>query len=264
MKCKNINEYIQEIQSKGEYTFSFKDALATLKITDDALRMALHRLKAKKTIIGIHDKFYLIVPLEYRKAGVLPPTWFIDALMNHLECDYYVGLLSAASLQGAGHQQPQQFQIVVNKNLRPIQKHRIDIHFFYKSNLNNDQRMKLKTPTGYLWISKPEFTAIDLIAYFKSVGYFSNIVTVFSELLDKLDAETLLAHSKNNVPFAILQRLGYLLDLCEGEKVTHLLHDWLMQQKIRRVPLRPDKNVKDAILNKKWKVWVNDEVEVDI
>src|ERR1700691_5575594 len=122
MKCKNLNEYIQEIQSKGEYTFTYENALNALKIADEALRMSLHRLQAKKAIIRIHEKFYLIVPLEYRKAGALPPTWFVDALMSYLNCNYYVGLLSAASLQGAGHQQPQQFQVVVNKILRPIQK----------------------------------------------------------------------------------------------------------------------------------------------
>lgn len=263
MKCKNVNEYVQEIQGQGEYTFSHNDALKALQCSDDVLRMALHRLQAKKIILRIYEKFYLIVPVEYRKVGVLPPTWFIDALMNHLNCDYYVGLLSAASLQGAGHQQPQQFQVIVNKILRPLQKRRIDIRFFYKSNLNNNQRMKLKTATGYLWISKPEVTAIDLVTYIKSVGYLGNVITVLSELLEKIDPETLLACAKNKVPFSILQRLGYLLDLCEVNKVTHILHEWLVQQKIRRVSLRPDRDIKGAILNQKWKVFVNDVMEVD-
>lgn len=263
MICKNLHEYIQTIQGKGEYTFTYETALSTLKISDKALRMALHRQQVKKNIIRIHEKFYLIVPIEYRKAGSLPPTWFIDALMNHLGCDYYVGLLSAASLQGAGHQQPQQFQVMVNKILRSVQKRRINIRFFYKSELNNNEKMKLKTTTGYLWISKPEVTAIDLITYFKSVGYFSNVVTVLSELLENLDPKALLAYSINKVPLAILQRLGYLLDFCEGEKITYLLHEWLIQQKIRKVPLRPDKNIKNAHFNQKWKIWVNDIVEVD-
>lgn len=112
MKCKNLNDFIQGIQSKGEYTFGYEDALKALDDSDEALRMALHRLQAKNIIVRIHEKFYLIVPVEYRKAGALPPTWFIDALMNHLNCDYYVGLLSAASLQGAGHQQPQKFLLL--------------------------------------------------------------------------------------------------------------------------------------------------------
>lgn len=263
MKSKNLNEYIQDIQSKGEYTFSYAGALNALQYSDDALRMALHRLQAKKIIMRIHEKFYLIVPIEYRKAGTLPPTWFIDALMDNLNCEYYVGLLSAASLQGAAHQQPQQFQIVVNKILRPVEKRRIDIRFFYKNNLNNTQKSKLKTVTGYLWISKPEVTAIDLITYIKNVGYLGNVVTVLSELLEKLDPAELLARSKEKVPLAILQRLGYLLDLCEGEKISYLLHEWLVRQKIRRIPLRSDKSVKGAILNQKWKVLINDIIEID-
>lgn len=263
MKCHNLYQFVQETQSRGEYTFNFDDALKILGITENALRLALQRLQTKKIIVRIYEKFYLIVPVEYRKAGTLPATWFIDALMEHLHGDYYVGLLSAAALQGAGHQQPQQFQVVVNKILHPIQKGRIDIRFFKKSNVTDNQRMKIKTTTGYLWISKPEVTAIDLITYIKNVGYLGNVATVLADLLETLDAGALLARAKENIPLAILQRLGYLLDFCEGQKITHLLNEWLAQQKMRRVPLRPDKHAKNAILNKKWKILINDVVEVD-
>jgi len=263
MKYEKLYELVQDIQSRGEYTFRFGDVLKTLGTTETALRLALHRLQVKKVIIRLHEKFYLIIPIEYRKAGVLPPTWFIDSLMNHLQCDYYVGLLSAAALQGAGHQQPQQFQVVVNKIFRPIQKNRIDIRFFKKSHLNDNQRMKLKTATGYLWISKPEVTAIDLINYIKSTGYLGNVVTVLTELLEKINSEELLIQCKNQVPLAILQRLGYLLDFCGGEKVTSLLYDWLKQQKLQIVSLRPDKDVNDATMDKKWKIMVNEIMEGD-
>jgi len=263
MKHEKLYEFVQNIQSRGEYTFSFEDALKNLVISEIALRSALQRLQTKKVIVRLHEKFYLIVPVEYRKAGALPPTWFIDALMSHLNCDYYVGLLSAAALQGAGHQQPQQFQIVGNKIFRPIHKNRIDIQFFKKSYLKDNQKIKLKTTTGYLWISKPEVTVIDLITHVKNVGYLNNVVTVLAELLETLDPKELLESAKDKVPLAILQRLGYLLDFCGGEKVTCLLHEWLMQQKIQIVSLRPDKHAEGAIVSKKWNVRVNDVIEVD-
>ncbi len=263
MKHESLYEFVQNIQSRGEYTFNFEDALKNLGVSVVALRSALRRLQTKKVILRLHEKFYLIVPVEYRKAGALPPTWFIDALMNHLNCDYYVGLLSAAALQGAGHQQPQQFQVVVNKIFRPIHKHRIDIQFFKKSYLQDNQKIKLKTTTGYLWISKPEVTVIDLIAYINNVGYLSHVVTVLAELLERLDPKELFESAKDKVPLAILQRLGYLLDFCGGEKVTFLLHEWLMQQKTQIVSLRPDKHAEGAIVNKKWNVRVNDIMEID-
>lgn len=263
MKHEILLEFVENTQSHGEYTFSFNQALKHLGISKIALISALQRLQKKKVIVRMHEQFYLIVPIEYRNAGTLPPTWFIDSLMTHLNCDYYVGLLSAAALHGAGHQQPQQFQVIANKIFRPIQKNRIDIHFYKKSQINIKQKIKLKTPTGYLWVSKPEVTAIDLVAYMKSVGYLSNVVTVLSELLEKLDPRELLESAMDKIPIAILQRLGYLLDFCGGEQVSHLLHEWLQGQKIQIIPLRPDKDKENTEVNQKWKVQVNDIIEVD-
>jgi len=48
---------------------------------------------------------YVLVPLEYLHAGAPPPSWFIDDLMKAMERPYYVGLLSAAGIHGASHQQ---------------------------------------------------------------------------------------------------------------------------------------------------------------
>lgn len=39
--------------------------------------------------------------------------------MKFLGQPYYVGLLSAAALHGAAHHQPQEFQVVTNKQFRP-------------------------------------------------------------------------------------------------------------------------------------------------
>ena len=68
----------------------------------------------------------MIVPLEYLHAGGPPPSLFIDDLMKAMERPYYVGLLSAAALHGASHQQPQEFQVFSDRPIRPIQVGRSD------------------------------------------------------------------------------------------------------------------------------------------
>jgi hypothetical protein len=40
--------------------------------------------------------------------------------MRRLDLAYYAGLLSAAQLHGAAHQRPQEFQVFLAKNRRPI------------------------------------------------------------------------------------------------------------------------------------------------
>ena len=44
---------------------------------------------------------------------MIPADWFIAELMQFLDLPYYVGVLSAAALHGAAHQQAQEFHVVV-------------------------------------------------------------------------------------------------------------------------------------------------------
>lgn len=99
------------------------------------------------------------MPLEHRVAGAPPPSWYIDALMQHHKQPYYVALLSAAALHGAAHQQPQTFQVMTNKPLRPILVGRARVNFFVKKNIEDTAVVKIKTTTGFTTV------LINLILY---------------------------------------------------------------------------------------------------
>ena len=43
---------------------------------------------------------------ENRVAGAPPASWYIDDFMKAIGAPYYVGVLTAAALHGAAHQQP--------------------------------------------------------------------------------------------------------------------------------------------------------------
>ncbi len=63
-------------------------------------------------------------PPEHRTWGVVPASWWIDAMMKHLDRSYYVGLLTAAAaIHGPERQAPQVFQVFVahsiNRALEP-------------------------------------------------------------------------------------------------------------------------------------------------
>jgi predicted transcriptional regulator of viral defense system len=56
--------------------------------------------------------FYVIIPPDYSKQGIIPPYLYIDDLMKSLDTPCYVGLLSAAALYGAAHQQPTVYTVI--------------------------------------------------------------------------------------------------------------------------------------------------------
>jgi hypothetical protein len=107
MNPRSASEYVDHIQSRARYTFTRSELEVELKLGRAALTKALQRLHRAGRIQMIRRGFFVIVPLEYAAGGLVPPDWFIDDLMRFLEQPYYVGVLTAATLHGAGHQQPQ-------------------------------------------------------------------------------------------------------------------------------------------------------------
>jgi hypothetical protein len=107
--------WVEKQQSWGKYVFSLEQIRSDFPdITEQALILALTRLSTKGRVLSVYKGFYLIIPPEYTSRGLLPPMLFIDSLMKFVDKPYYVGLLSAAALNGAAHQQPQEFFVVTN------------------------------------------------------------------------------------------------------------------------------------------------------
>lgn len=259
---KTLSEYVDYLQSRGIYVFTQKKAKKAIGSSIWAIRIAANRLIAKKRIVKLRYTFYLIIPLEYLTAGAPFPSWYIDALMQHHKQPYYVALLSAAALHGAAHQQPQIFQVMTNKPLRPIKIGRARVRFFVKKNIEKCEITKKNTETGTMNISTPEMTAFDLISYADRIGALNHVATVLIELSEAIDPMKLLRVAKNE-KLIVVQRLGYLLEKYGKQKVTDPLCSWLSQQKPRAVSLRTDKIYKLASKNKNWQVYVNEKIEVD-
>ncbi len=259
---KSLLDYVDYLQSQGEYLFKQTTAKKILGCSTWAIRIAANRLIDKKRIIKLRYAFYLIIPLEYRTAGAPPPDWYIDALMKHHKQPYYVALLSAAALHGAAHQQPQVFQVMTNKPLRPIKIGRAKIQFFVKKEIQKCETTTKQTETGYMNVSTPEITAFDLVRYADRAGSLNHVATILIELSEEIDPEKLVKAAENE-KLIIVQRLGYLLEKYGLEKVTTQLHIWVAKQKLRFIPLRADKDYRTALKNKDWKIFINEKIEVD-
>lgn len=265
MNQKNTNYFIDQLQSQGRYSFAREEILVKNGQSIHALRRALERLQQKGRVVLVSRGFYVIIPLEYRESGILPAEWFIHDLMNHLDLSYYVGLLSAAAFHGAAHQRLQQFQVLSQKQLRPIFLKGLTLRFFLKKNLYlSSGIVKIKTETGFLRASSPELTALDLVKYPKPSGGLGNISTVLSELGEKISGNELLVFARREKRFVYIQRLGYLLDHLGYASRTEALASWLSKQKLHPVLLDPSQRKGEFLFNKKWRLFENQTIEAEI
>jgi predicted transcriptional regulator of viral defense system len=258
-----LARYADSLQGKGRYSFRREEAVKALGVSDEALQTAARRLAAKKRLVSPRRGFYVIVPIEYRSAGAPPPDWFIDELMKFQERPYYVGLLSAAALHGAAHQQPQEFQVVSDAPLRPTKAGRARLHFFTKRHFEPTPTIQMKTETGLMRVSTPEATALDLVRYASSAGHLANVATVLAELVEKIEPKKLVETAKLDVELSHVQRLGYLLDLVEAARLADPLAVWAASQRPRTVMLRPGREARGAKRDERWHLVVNEDIEVD-
>jgi predicted transcriptional regulator of viral defense system len=257
--------YIDDLQGCGRYTFQQVEALNALGVSPLALRRAAGRLVAKGRVVAPRRGFFVIVPLEYRSAGGPPASWFIDDLMRFHEQPYYVGLLSAAALQGAAHQQPQEFQVVTSRPLRPTSLGRSRIRFFTKRYIATTPTVEVKTETGQMRVSSPEATALDLVRYSTKVGHLNQVATVLTELVEQLDKRRLLKAAQSDFELSCAQRLGFLLDLIGAGEQTDALAQWIANQHPQYVSLRADRGttIAEPERNERWRLLVNEVVEPD-
>lgn len=222
--------------------------------------MTLRRLAKAGRLIVPHAGFYVIVDAQHRAAGTLPPEWFVPELMKALGRPYYVGLLSAAQIHGAAHHRPQVFQVVIPaRALRPIRAGNASIRFYGKGLFGLSETVEAKTHAGMIRVATPGTTAWDLVRYFKAAGGLENVITVLSELGEKLDAKGLRATALRHGDKLVTQRLGYLLDRAGWSSLTKGLADWIAEAPWRR--LDPAAPADQARKSRKWRLLVNAQLE---
>lgn len=261
-----LEDFINELRSNGRYAFSLQEVRNQFDQSDQAIKKALQRLKKKKEIALIRNEFYVIITSEYRSKGTLPPSLFISELMKFLRKDYYIGLLNAASYYGAAHQQPQSFSVITMKpSLRNINNDNLKINFYIKKKWSKVDIIQKKVDTGYINVSSPELTALDLVCYFDQAGGLNRVATVLEELCESIDATKLLDISKYYSPITAVQRLGFLLEeILDMRDLSDPIKEYLKTIKYFPVLLRPQKGKTEMITGNDWKVVQNLEIETDL
>ena len=267
---KQIRYWVDALPRMGKNTFSLEEVKETFPNKPPSqIKNALNRLAASGKVASVWRGFYAIVLPEYGLKGIIPPTEYIDHLMNHLGKEYYVATLSAAVLHGASNQKPLSFMFICEHILHPKEKNGIRLEPLLKKRIPRRYIERKNVNSGAINVSAPILTAIDLVLYPQKSGGFGNIATVLTELSECIESSSIDSDFFSFVPASAVQRLGYLLDVVLGE--SNLADDLLDKAfdasvRFRKVPLATyrDLNTADSCYNAKWKVIVNEEVEADL
>lgn len=261
---RTVSQYLEELARSGQFYFELDRVVEKLGHKKNSVSVSLSRLAKNGKVQMIRKGFGIITGY---KNGPLDPSYFLDAMMKHLEAKYYVGLLNAAAYKGASHQAVMTYTVVTDKFLKPVKLKGLTIDFVTKKHFEDITEIeKVGGPGGYYFISSPELTAIDLIRFPKKSGQLNNIATVLSDLNETIKKDKLKnICEKNRTPLTALQRLGYIFDEILGEKdISEIIYKVLLERKMQLIPLSIGKAAnKETLINKKWNLKINKRVEPD-
>ena len=259
-----LEDFIKKLRSVGRYAFNLSEIKDKFNLSDKALNQSLFRLKTKNEIAQVRKGFYVIVTPEYGNWGMLPAAFFIDDLMNSLSKKYYVGLHSAAALFGAAHQQPMEFFVITEKPaLRNISSEKLKLNFFVKRKWSVEDILKKKTDAGYINVSCPSLTALDLLYYTNHLG-INHTVTILKELTNEIKSADLVKTARRYPQVTAIQKLGYLLEReLDNPKLAEVLFNVLNEKKFFPALLVSHKS-KQGLMDEKWKIIRNTQIESDL
>lgn len=274
MQIKGIRPWLRQEMEKGRLYVTLAELRSAFpEQTEANLKSSLTRASADNIIANGWQGFYLLLPASYAKRRGLPPGLYIDGLMRYLGKPYCVGLLSAAEIYGAAHQQPMTFTVMTsNPPPRNRRNSNSELVFVAKREFNkgipDELLRKIKIKTGYLSVSTPEFTALSLLQYPKVSGGLSHVLTVLEELLETCDFSRLPDCIGEYIPISCFQRLGYMSEcILKNHTIGEQLHLHLIRHsKGRYQAIRLDSSApreKKGFYSKRWKIHINTHLVSD-
>ena len=181
-KVISVRKWVDDLPKRGRITFSMDEAESRFSyMQKKAIRSSIYRLIKNGRIYSAWRGFYVIVTDDHALRGIVPPIEYIESLMAYTGHKYYVGLLSAAAIYGAGHHQPQVLTVVTDSNDIRCKKNR-NILFLTKADLSETILIEKRAGLGKVLLSSPELTAIDIIQYENRIGGLNRAVEILSEL----------------------------------------------------------------------------------
>ena len=260
-----ITDWVYEQEIRGNYTFSQEEVVAALRDKSQGnIKTTLARLTKRGRLQSVYNGFYVIVPIHYQLKGIVPPTYYIDNLMQYINKPYYISLLSAAAMHGAAHQRSMCTQIMTVPPRKNETRKNPLLDWNYRQTIPTEFLLSKNAEMGILWVSSLELTAIDLVQFAHNIGGYQRAATVLAELCVELNIEELVAILPYTT-IATIQRLGYLLEyVLEESHLANELYSKVSQQNQFKSILLDTKQPKNQNNRpNRWHVNANVEIEID-
>ena len=256
--------WIKNQEIHGHVTFSIDDVRKEFSgKSESAFRGALQRALASGRIQNVRSGFYVIVPAQYVLGGVVPPSYYIDALAQWMGKSYYICLLSAAAMHGAGHQRPMVTQVMTVPPRAAKSEKNPHIDWNYRQIVPQEMLVQKNAEMGIVKYSSIELTAVDLVQFADHVGGYQRAATVLAELAPSIRPEFLSAV----IPYttvAALQRLGYLLEfVLEENRLADDLYTLLKNKTFKKIAMRSELPEDTSCATNRWRVNMNIGIEID-
>jgi len=269
----SLEQFTDDRLAHGRSYFTREEALASLALKPQALAASITRMIKKHKLANPRHGFYLILRPEDQISGAPDPIRWIDALMKYQGLDYRVALLRAAAFHGSSHQAAMVFQVIVSSQLRDFEMGRHRLQFIYQApkafELANQAYAldQIKSDTGFANVAGVELTLLDCARYFHQAGGINGVAQIAKDIGTKADPR-LLAKLAPLYENSTVRRLGYLLDTVGNTRLANALEPFVKKTKTM-VPLDPAIKPLIASLgelgekNTKWKLIINENIEVD-
>lgn len=262
----SLNDWIKELEQRGVTSFSFQQVSCEFhERTEKSLKTDIKRLVSARRIENVYKGFYVIIPIQYQLKGIVPPSYYINELMEHLGKPYYIGLLSAAAIYGASHQRTMITQIVTTGPRTRTSNRNSLLDWNYRQQIPKELIETRNGEMGRICYSSVELTAADLIQFASHVGGYQRAATVIAELVDTIDINkmrTVLHYTTATT----MQRFGYLLDNILFEKdMADALYGMLKERAgyFNAVTMSPGHPASSSPESNRWRVDMNIDIEID-
>jgi len=250
--------------SRGINAATTEDISGLIGVPENQVRQRMASLVKRREMVSPARGLWIPVPFEYRQWGAPEATQFIDFMMRHLNAQYYVGWMTAASFYGASHHAPQVFQVAVSKAVNNRMIGRSDIRFYQRSNVGALPTTRIKTATGAITVSTRAATMLcaandtDLVA---GLDNAANIIMELSETDEPfLDEVSTCAYL---FPITALRRLGWILENYTDTKGLDKIQEISQQSPVRLSKLSMYHSYSNHV-DEKWSLNINVEVEPDV
>lgn len=260
LKPSNLPDWLL---SHGIPTITTEECAHLFGIPVNEVPQRLVRLRGNGHLVSVARGLWAVVPAEYREMGAPEPFIYIDPLMNYYGCDYCVGWLSSAAMQGARHQASQVFQVAVDRHIRKRQVGRSELQFFDRSYIKELSKRRVTTSRGTVVAASPAATMLMVSSDLIISGGIDNAATIITELAEENpDYEKDLIKDASLFPRASVARLGWILERITGECLSDDLAHYCNETEFPTALSSYDK--RKGRVDKRWNVIENRAVEADI